>query len=421
MARKPTTRTAIRTHHDEHPGVSYLDQGGGRWRLRWRETTSDGSTVGQSWTFRGSPSEVREAAIAVHRAVETRGTFDRNAYRPTAVAPENVPFRRLAAAFIKWKRDDRKAAPRTIQAIKLSLRHAETELAILLRCEPVAVPCAALTLGNLARVREALRRGGLGGSALQQSMQHALALWRFGAADARSYPGLDVPPMDSALVVPVYKRKQKPEDPPTWNEVDAVIRRAMTAPGTQAGYVLAVASRTGLRIGAVGVLTVGSFYALDTDNPRVVLPAWKGKPEADVPLARSIVPLVREVIGDRPGDARLFPSTRIGHAARTALQAATEAGEIRRSCWQSDARGNDRITHWARAAFQFGLLQEGVSDRVVDRLVQHAGRSVRDRHYVTATEEQLRAAVELIPAVDLTGPVEADNVVRLPGGYISSH
>ena len=57
-----------------------------------------------------------------------------------------------------------------------------------------------------------------------------------------------------------------------------------------------------------------------------------------------------------------------------------------------------------------------VADKVIDYLVGHHAVTTRDRHYAPPTPKQLKAAVSLVPAIDLVGAESgvADNVVRLP-------
>jgi hypothetical protein len=78
--------------------------------------------------------------------------------------------------------------------------------------------------------------------------------------------------------------------------------------------------------------------------------------------------------------------------------------------WAPDSRKHARPDHAFRAAYQAALAGAGVRDEVIDALVGHAG-GLRARHYVGAAEGRtaaMRAAVDLLPAVDWDEPGEAD-------------
>jgi integrase len=426
---------STRNHSDAHPGVSVVNLGDGRHRLRWRERTASGGSVSQSWTVAGSPAEAEIAAIDVYGQLMTKGTFVRpvdGPAPPRPTRPEVATLEDLFVAFSAWRLHVVGARGSTGASITGALVTFEAALRAVTDRPDGPLPVTLLTAAHCEAVVRRLksvpgpspagrvrqdgsparpskrRRAPPGEGRINQIMRYVYAAWEWGADEPDRWPGLAPAPRVKRKIVPPAPVPSAALVPPTWREMDLVVHaaRALRRPeSADVGDILEIARGTGLRVGQVIGLVVGDFGGLDTPVPTVRVRPELGKSRRErqgrtVPIAPVLVPLVRRLVeGKEPGQALFARSKPINvYTLRAILERATAQG-LRTEVYRSSERGNERITHFMRAGFQHGLRREGVAERTIDRLVGHNPASTRDAHYAPAELEDLVAAVRRVPAV----------------------
>jgi integrase len=390
-----------------HPGVAVTLLEEGRWRLRWREGSS-----ARSWTVDGASVDAHRWAITVSEALRERGTFE----RPSSVSSPSsaaavADLREVLLAWADWRRRLREVSAGTAERDASALRRIELEVRVVLGlAEAAPIPASVLSVELLDEVHRRLVSSGVGRSRQVQVLGVAYAAWTW-AADVGRWPGVPPAPRTRELVVPRATRTSGPLPAPTVEEMDAIVlvAREVARSDSSCGDCYEVSRGTGLRHAQVVALRVGDIRGLDSPVPTLAVRTGKSESEKRgrvVPLAPALVPLMRRLVEGRADSEPLF--VRPGHPTMMKVMTiADERGLIRPAVWRSPDRGNTRISHWARAGFQRLLRRSGVEDRVIDVLVGHGGRTVRDRHYDSADWAELVAAVRLIPPVSVAHALQA--------------
>jgi integrase len=400
------------------PGVYVTDEGGARWKLRWREAGPDGRVTAKSpfraMRMEGTALEVHAQAVRIAQDVKRTGH-----YRPEAAPVAELPRgpANLAdgiEAFIAARESARKfrgKTPTTYRSYRLRVvqnLHAVTGIP---GNQPL--PVTVLTRDNFVKLQR--RDENLKASALMRyaPLNMLLNAWRWMADDPDAWPEVPPPPAsprDYLPRTPKYSRTIAP----SIEHVDACLRH-LPAKTTEAVRMFAVFSRfTGLR--GSTIMAIDRSW-IDLPNRLLHIPSEDDKNEyaRAIPLADALLDEARGWIEEHPG--RLFPK-RAHSRARTdtpkkapgetlteAWEAATAAGEVPRHVWAPPNRKNKRPDHGIRAAFDSFLMGQTNDPEVVDYLVGRNEGSVRGVHYGSAEWiEKCRHVVNLIPPIDRDGP-----------------
>jgi integrase len=242
-----------------------------------------------------------------------------------------------------------------------------------------------------------------------------LDMWRWVSDDPERFHDVPVPPREAKTVLPRLPVYVAPPAP-SMAEIDACLRHL--SPDAEESRRLGVLMRfTGLRITQSTAIRIE-----DIDRSSRALTVRVGKSHREeasarmVPLSEHLMAEIERWLVDRKASGPLFPAwgnikvektaTTRNPIFHTAWAAATEAGEVRRVVWNPCNRKIARPQQAFRAAFQAFLRSKGVGDEVIDALVGHTGRSVRERHYAGPDSlwDRMAEAVALIPDVDWLGP-----------------
>ena len=397
---------ARRNRSEAHPGVSVTALSGGRHRLRWREVVN-GERVAQSWTIYGTAADANRWALSVSESLQLSGTFRRPtdaAQRP--VQPERPAVGDLRDAFVgyaNWRITKKRVSDGTRDLDALNLKRIETEIRALAGLpNDTPIPADLLSIDLCDRLQARVEASGAGQSRQAQVMRTLWGAWAW-ASDTGAVAGLGAPPKTKSLVVPSVETGGRLMKAPTMREMDAILHHAGIVPrsDSNARSLLEIMRATGLRISQVKGIRVEHLHGLDSPVPTLDVRVGKSKKEKlgrTVPVAPVLAPLLRELVGERQEGPLLKTMPSVPTLAAI-MEAAEGAGDIRPDIWRDARRGNRKLSHWARAGFQRHLRRKGVEDRVIDVLVGHAAKTVRDGHYDDADWAELVEAVRLVPGV----------------------
>jgi len=400
-------------------------EGRQKYKVRWREwATVDGERkrVARSATVVGEAAR-DELMVAVRRALDTLGY-----YEPEARPEEQVcDLEHAAAAWLRWKAGQGVAATTIVKSASVMRTFFRDAREVLKLKQDAVVPGNAMSIDLMARVRLVWQARGLAPSTSYLSSGAILDMWRY--AYDEEWPGVPKPPLLSKRALPRCPPASGAATPPTWAECDAICRRARDhAQGRGADdlpHVAATMRYTGLRICQVlGVHGEDIDLAHGTLRVRVGKSAAEKEEQRVIPVSWHLVEYLQPLI-DARGTGPLFPTLVRGGRPKGRANSeepmgmlwerATADGEVRREVWAPPNRRHTRPHHAFRAAFMDGLERLGVRDPVIDRLVGHRPATVRGKSYVPPREDELRAAVDLIPPIDWLGAEadDADNVIPL--------
>jgi integrase len=176
----------------------------------------------------------------------------------------------------------------------------------------------------------------------------------------------------------------------TDTEIRVFWRALDTAPKLSAE--IATALRLELLLGVrIGEALGAARSEIDLERCEWVIPAvrTKARRELRLPLPIMAVDILRSAIDRAADNPWLFPSTQDGNPIRS------------RSATRAIIRLRDRIglpgvgTHSLRKTFATGLGNLGVADEVIERVLNHAPRSVAGKHYNFAKHfEPMRLALD---------------------------
>lgn len=415
----------------------------GRYKVRWREEViEDGKPRRQAKSQIVSDKGARDILMAKLRRTLESGEV----YEPAArilTTPANLEI--AAVKWLTWQKArgkkkatlaKYKAALKRImgtvrrvrrirpdEVIPVTVLDAELFTALLNTWSAEDVPAS--PGGTKNRSAGPMRRYHLAG--------HLYSVWRW-AASQPSVFALVPPLLANELVIPPVPAQPGAPEAPTWEECDAVIRRAY-AVDVELGDVLAGERLTGLRVEQV---TAIRRRAIDPNRMKLVVEIGKSKAEEaemrTIPLPRSLLDLWQGRIAACKGpDDFLFPATNAsGHVhpdtdvLRDLWMAAVKAGEVGPNVYQPLNRRKGRPNHGFRAAYMAGLQGltaeiddfpvQKVTDKTIDFLVGHRPPDIRSKHYTPPTWRALEAAVGAVTPIDMKeAPVVAEgNVLAGP-------
>lgn len=395
--------------------VSVDQLGPHRFKVRWRETVSEGGqrrTVARALTV-----STREAAIELQakvlRAVETVGYYESEARE----LPPVTNLERAAGDWLKHKAA-RGVAVGTVRRYTAYMdRFFRAVRALRTIGKDEVVPASVLSRTLFSEAILSWRAEGLSESMVYGMSSTALDMWRWVCDDPDNYPGVPVSPRDPSTVLPPPPIYVAPL-PPTLAEVDACLRRLHRAYVAKPAAILM--RFTGLRISQVLGLRCED---LDLANQTLCVRVGKSRREKAesrlVPISPHLVDEIAPWMANRLPEDYLVRRRKDQHAAETqshlptvvlsaAWEEATQAGEARREVWAPRSRKLSRPDHAFRAAFMAYLEEQGVRDSVIDYLVGHAPMSTRRRHYAPPGFEQLQEAVGKLPPIDWKEREEAE-------------
>lgn len=417
--------------------VSVDQIAGDRFKLRWREyrpvlcedgeplRKPDGKAVtepkARSITVEGK--RARDETVAdIVAALRTKGTWE-----PPTAAPEPLVcnLERAAEKWVDFKRT--RCSPTSIQSFAQHMARWFGAMRFVRGISAnAAVPAGALDRDAFISCVRALQDEGLSASTVYGIARSALEMWRWASDDPKLFPGVLTPPREGKAILPRGPVYIAPTAA-TIAELDACLRH-ISANAPTSRRIGIVMRFTGLRISQVLALR-----REDVDLEGATLTVRVGRSAIErneartILIAAQLVAAMRPWVLEVPVGAPLIPptKTRLGEGTtkrrsetfRTAWERATTAGEARERAWNPVNRAKARPEHSFRAALQAFWRRSGVDEAVIDALVGHHPSSTRDKHYAGVEElmEPMRAAVELLPAIDWVGPKGEGKVVSLPG------
>ncbi len=409
-------------------GVSWQQVGPDRFKLAWRqweaiEDAPSGEAIAGkverrmvdgklSWSKRFQRYQtVVGAQTRDVLAAEIRLQLATKGYYTPAARPEDA-FCNLEEAFAAWMRHKHgrgvRMATLDVYASVFTRFFRTVRKVHGIRADAV-VRADTLTRDTLDRAQALWRREGLSDVRRYDLARVVYEAWRWASDDPDRWPGIPVPPRDGSTILPNPPVRVGPPPAATWEEMDAVIRRAReTSRSPDLWMVLAVQRCTGLRIGQVLGIRAG---AVDLRTRTLRVEIGKSRRETAeqrvVPLSAEVLSLLKPrvtalsagqlVFAARDGTARKPPSPALGEL----FQEASKAGEIRDATWRPVGR-HPRTSHWFRAGFQTQLSVQGVPDAVIKALVGHTDGSTMRTHYVSVHDSlsvAMRRAVDGIPPI----------------------
>lgn len=402
------------------------------WRVRWVEwVEQDGQRKRKERERyfhhpKGSKATTAPATATAFYADTLKAVQARELVDLAPPVREVVAVASFDAACAAWLRHKRSIArtkstiDKYAKNIALFFRTARAVKGI---AKDAPIPIDLLSRYLFTDVRLRWQEDGLSPSTVYGAARTALDAWTWAADDPAEFPGVPPAPRDKKLILgdaPIYSAP----DAPTLAEVDACIRHLSTAAYVARGAAI-VMRYTGLRISQALALTRAD---LDAEALTIRVRTGKSRREkADqrvIPVSRHMLAELAPYMGTsdklirRRRDLRAADNRNHHPSAplSAAWDAATKAGQARLEVWKPSTRAIARPDHAFRAALQAHLVAAGVREAVIDRIVGHAPATTRGRHYVPPTFEELREAVEALPAIDWTGPQEEqqpDNVVEM--------
>ncbi len=397
----------------EDLSLSYEERANGKYILRWRqwETAPDGSRKRRQRTVMVySVAERKQLELEIARALRERGWWEPQEEQPPA-RPADVNMEKAGRAWVRWKVGVKGVAPNTQKNLAYALSRffkALREVNGMAKTAPIGGHL--MTRENVTRVLT-LWRSRYSDGTLYQSAAAVLDMWTW-VSDQPEYESVPVPPRNLGQLRPPPAVYEAPELNPTLDECDAVIRRIRHPMAKRLAIIM---RHTGLRM-----VQAAAIYREDIDWDEKTLLVRRGKTRREraqmrrVPVsAHLLTDLGDEVkqLGSGPlcpdgsaTDEAGNPVPMVGYRNLTryvtdAWKAAIEAREARKEVLSPPNRERNRPDHAFRAAMQVFLEAQGVQERVIDALVGHAPRSTRAMHYTRPTMEQLREAVEMMPAI----------------------
>lgn len=165
--------------------------------------------------------------------------------------------------------------------------------------------------------------------------------------------------------------------------------------GPDRAMLYRLAAYTGLRAGELAELTPAHF-SLDAAPPVVTVAARdaKGKREEPIPLPDFLVSLLRDWLGERPRDTRLFP----GGWAKRKHQARWLAADLKRAGIEPrDDAGRPLPFHSLKRSYVVRLIKSGAKIHHVRRLARHTDVKTTLNYYAPTDLTELNAVVNALP------------------------
>lgn len=400
----------------EDLSLSYEERANGKYILRWRqwETAADGTRKRRQRTVMVySVAERKQLELEITRALRERGWWEREQELPPA-RPADVNMEHAGRAWVRWKVGVKGVAPNTRKNLAYALSRffkALRKVNGLPKTAPVGGHL--MTRENVTQVLT-LWRPMYSEGTVYQSVAAVLDMWTW-VCDQPEYEAVPSPPRNLGQLRPPPAVYEAPELNPTLEECDAVIRRIRHPMAKRLAIIMRY---TGLRM-----VQAAAIHREDIDWDEKTLLVRRGKSRREraqmrrVPVSPHLLTdLGDEMKGLGPGplcpdrsatDEQGNPLPMVGYRNLTryvtaAWKAAIAAKEARQEVLSPPNRKRNRPDHAFRAAMQVFLEAQGVQERVIDALVGHAPQSTRAMHYTRPTNEALRRAVDMLPAIEWT-------------------
>ena len=384
----------------DHPGVSVSAPPNQRWRLRWRERDDADEIRERTWTVLVSgEAEAHRLASTVSQILRDEGSFipDQSArlHRHSGARLSSV-----FADWLHWRAEVARKATSTTdyerRATEAFLRAARDQFGAHDVDVSVLDPDVFQQTCNLAF-------GHLAPATFDLYARRVFAAWSWASDASTPYPGLLPCPRNVTRCLTPCSSVGLAPDAPRWTDLDRCI--ALMRPWSNTWFIVHILRYTGLRLGQALDLRVRDF-----DRTTHALWVATGKTAAEragrrIPVAPPLAELLADVTRGRNENDVIAPVGKI--CVNAVLRRIFAAGELPEEVWsQVPGRRCMRLSHGFRAAFQAELRRRKVSDPVLDVLVGHLGASVRYRHYVRPSWNELTAAVGLVPRVGYAPKLE---------------
>lgn len=392
--------------------ASIEDQGGGKWRVRWREKRADGSWWSREVTVAGAKEDAERRRLAVIADVKEAGHHDPESHRVKYAPPANLIDGMLAYIAARSANGLKASSAEDYTSAALLLVPAIHELTRIRDNQPLPVTLLDRSLFNGLGPLLADR----GPSVPRASLRVLWAAWGWMADDLKRWPQTPHRPSSTKDYLPppkVYGRTEAPSPEHT----DACLRRLRPRVRSASGTLLcAVIMRyTGLRVDQAK-----SILREDVDLSKGKLLVRKGKSRQEQAEMR-VIPLSRHLLAEplfvaataEEGTGLLVRTRSPATVVRNAWQDATEHDGVPEYVWRPVNRENARPDHAFRAALQAQLMRAKVAPDVIDFLVGHAG-GLRGTHYGRDMDHEAREAVDGLPPIDWgDAAAEEGKVVRM--------
>lgn len=389
----------------------------GAWWVRWRERRPDGGWCSRSTTIRGSERDAQVLVLSIEGELEATGTVTQavQSVRPPASLLDGL------AAFV----DSRVASGRyngsteaTYRSYIVAIARALYEYSHLSSSQPL--PVTVLEREAFRGMLEVWERDKRGRMATYAAARLLLEAWRWMADDLKTWPHTPQPPRENKDYLPLtpsYRRT----DAPTLAHVDAMLRRLSRRGQHPETVLYAVACRyLGWRGSQVAAL---QLEHLDLVAMTATVETGKSRREL---AERRVVPMPQGML-DEPGMRDLLTRAKSGPVFRgrgiegagrsrrwlpseslhTAWSLASEHDQVPDGVWNPPQRKYARPVHSLRAAYQAHMRDIDAPEDIIDYLVGHKGKQVRDVHYGRQLIDKARPWVDKLPAVQWTSSVIA--------------
>ncbi len=381
--------------------------GGGRYRLRWRQRErQDNGDIKrvQRTTTAFSMDEARRLTLEIEAALKAQGWWRANA--PSGARPADGNLEQEALRWMQRRRAVKWTSENTWKNVAGCLaRWFSAMRKVLKLSKSEVIPVAALNRECFERCVGVLRsRSAKGAGTAYHTASRALELWRF-LVDLGEWD-LSSPPQLADELLPPTPVYAAPQDSPCWADTDHCLNRIRLPTPLRMATLMRY---TGLRISQVAAIRREHL-----DLHRGTLFVAKSKSRREAALARE-VPVSPHLLADlrawlsAHGDGPLFPGPNPDlpmpsprnqtRYVTEAWKAATAARQVKQGVWNPPNRQQARPDHAFRAALQAELMNAGVQEALIDRLVGHQPRTTRGQHYVSASMPRLVEAVAAIPRV----------------------
>lgn len=400
----------------EDLSLSYEERAGGKFILRWRqwEQQPDGERKRKQRTAMAySVAERKELELEISRALRGRGWWSRDHEEPPA-RPADVNMEKAGVAWVQWKVGVRGVSTNTRKNLAYAMsRFFRTlrEVQGMGKKEPVGGHL--MTPANVTQVLGVWRQRYSDGT-VYQSARAVLDMWTW-VSDQPEYASVPDPPRNLGQLSPPPAIYEAPESNPTLEECDAVVRRIRHPKARR----LAILMRyTGLRIGQAAAV---AREDLDWEGQTLLVRTGKSRREKAqmrrIPVSAHLLADLGDEVRDLEGgplipdrrheDAAGNPVSMVGYRNLTRYvtagwKEAIAEKRARPEVLKPPNRKRNRPDHAFRSALQAFLEAQGVQERIIDRLVGHGPGTTRARHYTRPTPDELRQAVDMLPAIEWT-------------------
>lgn len=177
----------------------------GKWRVGWRNKAKQ-APDGRPLPGRGSVC-VADRATARKLEVHVRSTIDLQHYYVHEPVWEVANLSQVLADYLVFLQKDKQLASSTLQVYLSGFKRIRDTIRAL-EDIPAGAPIPVTVLGvDLCTRLQAAWGHALGARRIYDLSLYLLRAWRWGASQAKRYPGTPPPPADSALVLPLPPKR----------------------------------------------------------------------------------------------------------------------------------------------------------------------------------------------------------------------